>query len=154
MKEHLKLEIWKEYENIAMHFNTLLIQLRIRALGGLGVIVALIGFASKSNESSQVQWPILGGSFLVLAIAWTAIYILDIHYYNKLLLGAISSTVKLESSKDENIGITFSTDVKNYIEDPQNKFLNLWPIKAFYIIVFILLLGSSLFAFWRSFCII
>jgi uncharacterized membrane protein len=124
--------------------------LRIRALGGIGVIIALIGFISKSNTSDEVQWSLLGASFLVLAIAWFAIFILDYCYYNKLLLGAVSSTVKLEKNEDATPTITFSSDVKSFIEGEGHKFSNLWPIIAFYAIVFVLLIICCVYSFHRA----
>ena len=150
MAENLKLEIWKEYEKIAMHFNTLLIQLRMRALGGLGVIVALIGFVSRSSESDELQWGLLGASFLVLSIVWFAIFLLDYFYYNKLLLGAVSSTLDLEKDNTTSPEISFSTDVKTYMEGRGNSFSNLWPIFTFYMVVLGLLILCCVYSFCHA----
>jgi hypothetical protein len=139
-----KFELWKEYENIAMHFNQLLIQFRLKALGGIGVIIALLGVMTKSSTSSvETQWLILAVSFAVLAFVWLAIYLLDFYYYNRLLLGAVTSTMELENMGDDKLDITFSSDVKKFIENNDQKFKNLWPIQIFYLFVLIILVALS-----------
>ena len=142
-----KLDVWKEYESISMHFNTLLIQLRIRALGGIGVVAAVLGFVSKSDTSQGMQWTLIAYSMLALFFIWLAIFLIDVFYYNKLLLGAVSATIDLESNTDEKIDIKFSTSVKDYVEGKSQKFDNLWPIYWFYGIVGFLLISSSLYSF-------
>jgi hypothetical protein len=90
-------EVWKEYEAIAMHFNDLIIQLRIRALGGIAAISAVVGFIYKENSSELFRWGILGGVFFKLIIVWSAIWIIDFYYYNnRLLAGAVYAIKEVE----------------------------------------------------------
>lgn len=146
-----KLDIWKEYESIAMHFNDLCIQLRMKALGGVAIIIALITYAGKSEIELLEQFKVYGLSFGVLAIVWLAIFFIDYFYYNKLLLGAINSTVHFEASSTSNTDIKFSSEVKEYVENNKVQFKNLWPILFFYISVFSLLVISSLYCLAKAY---
>ena len=143
-----KFEVWKEYENIAMHFNTLLIQLRMRALGGVAIVVALISFIGKSEIDMGLQLKIYGFSFLILSVAWIAIFLIDYFYYNKLLLGAVKSTINLEAMLESEIKINFSTDVKEYVENEDVTYKNLWAILFFYVSVLILLMATGIYCLY------
>jgi len=132
-----------------MHFNTLLMQLRVRALGSIGLVAALLGYISKSGAGQPVQWALLAYAMLALFLIWFVIFLIDVFYYNKLLLGAVSATIELEKSKEETINIQFSSQVKNYIEGNGQKFTSLWPIHGFYIVVGFLLLSSCVYSFFR-----
>lgn len=90
--------VWKEYERIAMHFNELIIQLRIRALGGVAAISALVGFFSKGEKPEDFQWGILAAVLVILIFVWIAIWVLDIRYYNRLLLGAVRAILEVEKA--------------------------------------------------------
>jgi len=89
-------EVWKEYENIAMHFNELLIKLRMQALGGIAAISALVGFLSKGDTPEDFRWGILASVFFILVLFWVAIWFLDFRYYNRLLLGAVAAIFQIE----------------------------------------------------------
>jgi hypothetical protein len=130
-------ELWKEYENIAMHFNELIIQLRSRALGGVAVITALVGFISKSDSSSDFKWELLSTAFIFLLMFWVAIFILDYFYYNKLLSGSVDAIVELEKSTKHEVSL--SSQVANKAKSPK------LPIFSFYgIVAFALILGFYL----------
>ncbi len=146
-----KFELWKEYEKIAMHFNSLLIQLRMRALGGVAIIIALISFNARSNTSMIIQLKVYGFSFLILSVIWLAIFLLDFFYYNKLLLGAINSIVNLEGMKEPDIKIKFSTDVKDYDEYSDETYKTLWAIIFYYISVLISLVAIGFYCIYRAY---
>lgn len=90
-------EVWKEYETIAMHFNELLIQLRTRALGGIAVITALVSVLSKGETASDFRWGVLSAVLFILALVWTAIWILDVKYYRRLLYGSVRAVLEIEA---------------------------------------------------------
>ena len=138
MSQLEKFEVCKEYEKIAMHFNDLLIQLRLRALGGLGVVVAIVGVVAKFSSEGQNFWHILSVSSLVLSLVWLSIYFLDVHYYNKLLVGAVSATVKIE--QQDSVKLELSTKIKSHVETGNSN--SSWPISMFYFIVLFILLVS------------
>lgn len=89
-------EVWKEYEKIAMHFNDLIIKLRIQALGGVAALSVGIGAIAKFEHEAPFSWLILFVSFLFLSLLWLAIWRLDFGYYNKLLQGAVEEVLRLE----------------------------------------------------------
>ncbi len=94
-------KVWKEYEGVAMHFNDLLIRLRTQALGGVAVIAAIATVIAKGDIGFELKWGILLISFILLTIFWIAIWILDLRYYNRLLLGAVDAILELENESKE-----------------------------------------------------
>jgi hypothetical protein len=93
-------ELWCKYEEVAMHFNDLIIRLRFQALAGLAGISAIVSIVGRSgSQSAGVSSNVLGGFFLLLVPLWIAIWVLDRFYYDKLLTGAIKAIRDLESSK-------------------------------------------------------
>ena len=92
-------EVWKEYEAIARHFNELIMNLRVQALGGVAAASTVVGiFFCKDAESGALRWAALAIAFLVLAVLWAALAYLDLFYYNRLLLGAVDAIIELEES--------------------------------------------------------
>jgi hypothetical protein len=43
--------LWEKYEDIAMHFNDLLIRLRTQSLAGVAALSALVGIFSKDGPA-------------------------------------------------------------------------------------------------------
>lgn len=109
-------EVWKEYENIAMHFNELIIQLRVRALAGVGVISALVGFMSKGNSTQDFSWGVFSAVMIFLLFAWVAIWFLDTHYYNRLLSGSIDAVLELEKKALVNVSPDVNINMSHKIE--------------------------------------
>lgn len=85
-------QLWSKYEDIAMHFNELIIKLRVQALGGL-TISGTLATAIFKGENDSNSLKLLVPFFLA---GWIAIYFLDMHYYNRLLSGAADAIVELE----------------------------------------------------------
>lgn len=85
-------KLWSKYEDIAMHFNELIIKLRVQALGGL-TISGTLATAIFKGENDSNSLKLLVPFFLT---GWIAIYFLDMHYYNRLLSGAADAIVELE----------------------------------------------------------
>lgn len=145
-------EVWKEYEGIAMHFNELIIQLRVRALGGVAAISALVGFFSKGDTPKDFRWGILASVFVLLCFVWIAIWLLDIFYYNRLLMGAVRAILEIEKLSEQYVKIkklnmshrieeTVSGDFSGLGKEP------LWSGRRwFYLLVFIALLLGLCFS--------
>ena len=70
-------EVWAKYEEIAMHFNDLILKLRIQALGAVAVIITLVGVISGMVVMGETQWGFLVTTFAYLLLFWVAIFILD-----------------------------------------------------------------------------
>jgi hypothetical protein len=51
--ESYKLDAWERHENIAMHFNDLILKVRIQALGALAAIVTVGGVLLKPEAPSN-----------------------------------------------------------------------------------------------------
>lgn len=87
-------ELWKKYEDIAMHFNELTLKFRLQALAGLAAIVAFIA-TGKIGDSPNV----LSTGAWLLSAAWSGLAILDLGYYYRLLQGAADALRELEEKK-------------------------------------------------------
>ena len=106
-------EVWQKYQDIAMHFNDLIIKVRIQALGGVAAIITVVGFIFKAKGG--IPWDIMTAIFGFLLIFWGAIWILDFLYYNRLLLGAIDALLKIEELSERNDTINL-LDMSHKIE--------------------------------------
>jgi len=104
---------WVEYEKIAMHFNELIIQLRVRALAGVGAVSVLVGFMSKVSPTGEYNWGLLFVALVALTIAWFAILVLDLFYYNRLLSGSVNAVLEVEKASSSNLDM--STKIANEV---------------------------------------
>ena len=90
-------QLWDKYESVAMHFNDLILKIRIQALGAVAAISTIAGILNKiGNDNQSFNWTISSGVFLFLIIFWVAIWIIDFRYYNRLLIGAVTAILELE----------------------------------------------------------
>src|SRR5262245_11188735 len=95
-------ELWSRYEDIAMHFNQLLITLRTQALGGVAAAVAIIvgllahrdsqsnkrrkeddeskdhakTLAQRESHQASANWGPVTCVFFALALFWLALAVL------------------------------------------------------------------------------
>jgi hypothetical protein len=91
-------ETWKYYEQVAMHFNDLLMRLRSQSLAAVAAVSAVAGGVLVKGDASGAgpRYGALAGVFGVLLVFWCAIWILDFTYYNRLLLGAVRALAAIE----------------------------------------------------------
>lgn len=154
-------ELWEKYEDIAMHFNDLLIKLRTQALGAVAILSTLIGIFSKSGVENIANWGLAAAVFFFLCIFWIAIWMLDVFYYNRLLLGAVDAIITLEEMSKTVTHIR-EIDISTKIEravagespivgaDNVERYRRLaFGRRAFYIIVFVALLVGFGFSTWQ-----
>jgi len=144
-------ELWEKHEDVAMHFNDLIMRLRTQALAGVAAIAALVGIFAKENANEmRYSWEIAALVFFGLACFWIAIWCLDFGYYNKLLSGAVASLKALEDASKKGSRIT-SINLSTIIEDVvqgkrtdvrtlRHRIRSRWGIVTFYLIV----LGATL----------
>jgi hypothetical protein len=142
-------ELWEKYEEIAMHFNDLLIRLRTQALGGVAALSTLVGLFAKTSASVNTSWEIAAVFFLFVCFLWVAIWIIDFSYYNRLLLGAVAAIEALEERSKTEMRvrhIELSTMIERAVARQlsgisRSRWLTVgrW---AFYTIVFAVLLGG------------
>ncbi len=156
-------ELWEKYEDIAMHFNDLIIRLRTQALAGVAALSTLAGLFAKADLGPfSYSWEIAGFVFIALALFWIAIWILDFTYYNKLLVGAVSALIELENrSKASTLTseITLSTRVEESVRGSlrfaaplttKEKYRIKFGRWAFYVVVLIVLVGGACLSFYTD----
>ena len=142
-------KLWSKYEDIAMHFNDLLMRLRTQALAGIAAISTLVGIFTKAGTTEiQSDWLIATFIFLALGALWIAIALLDILYYNRLLMGAVGALLELEEDSRLNrfSGINMSTKIDGMFSQTRTlPFPRFYGVLAFYVIVFVVIMcGAAL----------
>lgn len=145
-------EVWKEYEQIAMHFNELLMQLRMRALGGVAAISALVGILSKGDTAADFRWGIVSAVLLAIAVVWIAVWIIDTKYYTRLLYGSVRAVLEIEKiSRESRIvrSLEMSHRIKESVEGDfsgldKNPVLKSAVSWFYALVLFILLAGAYL----------
>ena len=110
-------DLWDKYESIAMHFNDLILKIRIQALATVAAISVIVGIFNKTgSEAQSFNWVISAGVFFLLMLFWLAIWIIDFKYYNRLLIGSVQAIKDLEQlSKTETH--TKKIDISKKVED-------------------------------------
>lgn len=95
------IELWFHYEEVAMHFNELIIQYRLQLLSGLGALSAVVGYLIEKNvpeDHLRYARAYIATSVLVI---FAAAVILDIFYYHPLLTGAVKALLEFEAAHKE-----------------------------------------------------
>jgi len=143
-----RIELWHKYESVAMHFNELIIRFRLQALGGVAALTALAAFIFNEKLDSACRPPLLLGFTILLFLAWTAMWVLDAWYYQKLLLGAVDAITALE--EDTGRAINLSTKIEERLKSgPGKKICAPWGPCIFYGIIWLALLAGCVWAlFW------
>lgn len=90
------MDAWKISEDVAMHFNRLLIGFRLKAIGGIAVsaVGAVVSIEFKFGNSASRA--LILTTFTVLAGIWFLVWAADFCYYYRLLAGAIDELLRLE----------------------------------------------------------
>ena len=117
-------DLWMKYEEIAMHFNGLIMRLRTQALAGVAAIATLITVLGRLGEPPKPHWGLAAAGFFFLLIFWIAIWILDFRYYTRLLVGAVSALICLEKrsvSETHVSEINISTLIENSVDNAKYK---------------------------------
>ena len=131
-------QLWTKYEEIAMHFNDLLIRLRTQAIAGVATIVTAAGFLTSRQSASLASepWEAVAGVSILLLFAWGTIWMIDVCYYSRLLRGAVVALLEIEKlTKDR---ITFSHRVEQVVRRKaevsvtQLEKRSGWQVKLFY----------------------
>lgn len=158
-------KLWKSYEKVAMHFNDLIIRLRIQSIGGLAALATVLGIVLKTTSGADepFNYGLAILALIVLMLCWIAIGVLDLWYYNRLLEGSVNAILELEKKKEiffEKKEIKLSTNIERAFKvrfEHENKGLGFWIFNGrhgFYLIVLIALiivLGSTI-CMWRRDC--
>lgn len=89
-------ELWFHYEEVAMHFNDLLMQYRLQLLGGAGAVGTVASYLIGGRVEDQLRrnwlrFLVSAGMLVLLAAAAS----LDVWYYDRLLRGAVKALLEL-----------------------------------------------------------
>ena len=90
-------ELWKKYEDVAMHFNDLIMRWRLQAIGGLAGLVTLAGFVVGDAETVLVRYRAMLILTGMLTFGWLGVACIDLFYYRRLLQGAVDAILELET---------------------------------------------------------
>lgn len=140
-----QLAAWEKHEKIAMHFNELILKIRIQALGALAAVVAIGGAILKSlSPNSPLPWELLAIVFSALLLFWIAIWLLDFLYYNRLLQGAVQSLILVEDAINSGAQIEFnmSHKIRDAVEGSGKQPTYKGPWFFYSIVGFVLLAGT------------
>jgi hypothetical protein len=144
--------LWEKYEDIAMHFNDLLMRLRSQSLAGIAAASTIITVLAKGEVADvKLDWLVAKDLFLALSIVWVAIWCLDFLYYNRLLMGSVRAIKKLETQTKTGAPFT-GINMSTLIEDEfRYSFWSRWPARfygviLFYVIVLGVLVAGMIYA--------
>lgn len=154
------LDAWERHEKIAMHFNDLILKVRIQALGALAAVVTVGAVLLKTVPGEQhLPWGVVTSVFAVLLAFWIAIWLLAFRYYNRLLMGAVDSLLALEDAINSGAKIDFNMSHK--IEDAvlgkaptHRQEAALTGPFLFYLIVTVVLVVGIVYSGARVFCLL
>jgi len=145
LSRDLIIALWFHYEEIAMHFNELILQYRMTLIGGLGAVGAFSSYliGSKLEQDSEHRNEMRFVRFLVsllLLVMLIAAAALDLLYYNELL--KISVDVILDFEK-QHPWIIMSTMIShNFGEN-----FSTWLVGTIYLIFILPLTGFTIWTF-------
>lgn len=91
------LDYWEKCQDVAMHFNQLLIRFRTQAIAAFAAAGGLFGFAAHENGPG-VRIDVVSLGAVWLATAWAAIALIDFLYYHRLLRGAVEELLRIEEA--------------------------------------------------------
>lgn len=105
------IDLWFHYEEVAMHFNNLIMQYRLQLMGGIGVIGTVSGYLVGEKVTDHYRALMLralvsSGLLMLIFAAAT----LDLYYYNELLRGAVDALLEIEKKHEE---LNLSTSIKS-----------------------------------------
>lgn len=108
--EQTTIDLWFHYEQVAMHFNEMIIQYRLQLMGGISAIGTIAGYLVGQKVESPYRRHMLRAYIsLGILVIIIAAAILDVYYYNELLRGAVDAILEIESKHDE---LSLSTNIK------------------------------------------
>ena len=102
-------DVWKKYEDVAMHFNELIMRWRLQAIGGLAALVTAAGFVVGDATTLLVRYRAMLILSLMLTFAWVAVGLIDLVYYRRLLRGAVDAILEVEKAHPQ---LTLSTQIE------------------------------------------
>jgi hypothetical protein len=124
--------VWWQYEQVAMHFNQLIIQFRTQALGGVVAAVVAGGVLAGKEADAADRNRVRRHFFGFLLFAWTAAAFLDALYYQQLLRGAVDALITYEKG----CPFQLSTQIENHFDSHPRLFEH-WAAVWYYGILWV-----------------
>ena len=154
MEEGHLIELWAKYEDVAMHFNDLLMRLRTQALGAVAAIVAVASFVFEGGfgENGTLPWFSICVGLVLLLGAWMMVFMLDAFYYSRLLTGAVDALLDIEKKCAGAIVLSTRIDERFWKWSPSRRrgdpraAINLAAVLLFYLPVGLTLALLAIFA--------
>lgn len=137
------IDLWKKYEDVAMHFNDLIMRWRLHAMGGLAGLVTVAGFVVGDAATLAARYRAMLILTGVLTFAWVAVALIDLLYYRKLLEGAVRALLQLEEKYQRGGAITFSTQVDHSAS--RGAKLAPWLFYGFGLVPLLLIIGWAIY---------
>ena len=106
------LEVWKVTIDVQKHFNDLSMRVRNFAITVLGALLAAAGYALKDGATVTLferSFSVTAWILSAALICWSAFYFMDLHWYHRLLRGAVKHGKQVErglQSQIPDIGLT------------------------------------------------
>ena len=111
--DHARLiRLWSKAEDVAMHFNELILNFRVRALGAVTVGAGLFGsiLLTRDAPAPRVNYFIFAGAMFFLAVIWASLVAIDHGYYVRLLRGAVIEAIRLEQASPGTIRLSHAIE--------------------------------------------
>lgn len=102
------LKLWMKYEDVAIHFNDLIMRWRLQVIGGLAGILTISAAVMRDNDS-QARHKAIQLVASALLVMWIGVATMDIWYYRRLLSGAVDAILNLEQRVP---GLRLSHDIQ------------------------------------------
>jgi hypothetical protein len=137
---------WSKVEDVAIHFNEMILNFRLKALGAITVAAGLVGTVLLNKEgvaAPQMNYFSFALAIWFLAVVWLAIMCLDLGYYHRLLLGAVDEALRIEEASQGRLQL--STKIREKAEKGPGDSL---ARTAFYILPLIAMILAGCIA-WR-----
>jgi hypothetical protein len=139
--------LWEKYEDIAMHFNDLLMRLWSQSIAGIAALSTIVGVLAKGDVTDlRISWLVAAMIFVGMSLVWVAVWCIDFLYYNVLLMGAVSAIKKLEEESQHGgpKSINMSTLIEAQFSKPPN-IGSFHGVLLFYGIVLFILVSGAMF---------
>ena len=98
-KHTVIIDIWKKTVDVQQHFNDLELRIRNFAISTLGIILGIAGLTIKEAiciDFYGISIPIASLVTLLALMIWSAFYIMDRHWYHRLLYGSVKHGIYIE----------------------------------------------------------
>lgn len=137
--------LWVKAEDVAIHFNEMILNFRLKAIGAVTVGAGLFGtiLLTKENLAApRINYMIFAGAMAFLAVVWAGIWAIDFGYYFPLLVGAVNDVIRLEQLSGGTVQL--STLIKK--ESERRWFFDGPARTAFYVLPLVAFVAAAVLA--------